>query len=287
MGPVAVAKRVAADTIRQFNDDDSTAMAARIALSMTMALFPFLLFATSLAGFLGFHDQAEDFVDLVFEGWPKQVAEPISEQIQTVLTERHIGLLSVGAALTVVFASNGVEAIRGALSQSYRAHEDRSFFRRRAQSLLFVVGGALLLLLISFLLIVAPYVFALASRTIPDASAFAVISDLPRYAVSIGAAAFVVFACHVWLPAGRRPLAELWPGILTTLGVWIATTWAFAFYLGSFSHYSAMYAGLAGIITAQIFLYMMAVILILGAQMNVALWRYREPELVDQPPSKS
>jgi membrane protein len=83
---------------------------------------------------------------------------------------------------------------------------------------------------------------------------------------------FVVFSCHRWLP-GRRQLARIWPGIVLTLVLWIIAASGFSLYLESFASYSRTYAGLAGIMTALIFLYLMAAILIFGAEYNSALGR--------------
>ena len=278
---ISIAIRVVIDAIIEFKNGDGSALAARVALSMIMAVFPFLLFATSLAGFLGYQAQSSDIVDLVFEAWPAEVAEPIVKQIHAVLSDRHPGFLSVGIALTVLFASNGVEVVRKALNRAYRIHENRSFLHRRLQSLLVIFCGAVLLVLVSFLLVIAPYFVALTEQTIPDPGTYDVIWRILRFAILIAALGSLVLACHVWLPAGRRPFSEVWPGVLATLVFWVATASLFAFYLRSFSHYSVMYAGLAGIITAQIFLYLMAAILILGGEVNVALWRYRQPAPAD------
>jgi membrane protein len=84
---------------------------------------------------------------------------------------------------------------------------------------------------------------------------------------------FAVFACHRWLPGKRRPLARLFPGIMITLALWISAAFGFSLYVHSFANYSATYAGLSGIMTALIFLYLMAVILVFGAEYNSALAR--------------
>ena len=286
MGPIAIAIRVVIDAVTQFKNGDGSALAARVALSMIMAVFPFLLFATSLAGFLGYNAQSNDIVDLVFEAWPKDIAEPIVKQVHAALTQRHPGFLSVAIALTVFFASNGVEVVRKALNRAYRIEETRSFLHRRLQSLLVVFCGAVLLVLISFFLVIAPYFVALTEQTLPNPGGYDVVWRILRFVILIAALGSLVLACHVWLPAGRRPFSEIWPGVLATLILWVATASLFAYYLRSFSHYSVMYAGLAGIITAQIFLYLMAAILILGGEVNVALWRYRQPKPADPAPAE-
>jgi membrane protein len=85
----------------------------------------------------------------------------------------------------------------------------------------------------------------------------------------------VLAAAHLWLPAGRPPWRALWPGIATTLVTWLLAAWIFAYYLRSFANYAATYAGLAGVVTAMFFLYLVAVLMIFGAEFNAALGRLR------------
>ena len=81
---------------------------------------------------------------------------------------------------------------------------------------------------------------------------------------------------HVWLPAGRPHWPRLWPGIVFTLAGWLVAAWVFRIYLTSFSNMAATYAGLAGVFTAIFFLYMVAVLLLFGAEFNAALSRLRD-----------
>ena len=104
-------------------------------------------------------------------------------------------------------------------------------------------------------------------------------SEALRLSTALGLLIFVVFACHRWLPGRRRPLARIWPGIILTLGLWLLAARLFSSYLSSVAIYSLTYAGLAGVMTALIFLYLMAVILILGAEYNSA----REKPQLDRP----
>ena len=64
-----------------FLADDGWAIASHIALSMLMALFPFLIVLTSLAGFFGSKELADGAVELLLQTWPQQVAAPIANEI--------------------------------------------------------------------------------------------------------------------------------------------------------------------------------------------------------------
>ena len=95
--------------------------------------------------------------------------------------------------------------------------------------------------------------------------------------VIAGAVLVVALAgAHVWLPAGRPHWPRLWPGIAFTLTGWFVAAWVFRIYLDSFSNMAATYAGLAGVFTAIFFLYMVAALLLFGAEFNAALSRLRD-----------
>jgi membrane protein len=85
-----------------------------------------------------------------------------------------------------------------------------------------------------------------------------------------------LFAVHFWLPAGKRRLVSIVPGILFTLAAWLVGSTVFATYLDHFSSYVTTYAGLASIMIAVVFLYMLSAIFILGGELNAAISRYLE-----------
>jgi membrane protein len=80
---------------------------------------------------------------------------------------------------------------------------------------------------------------------------------------------------HLWLPAGRRRVYDVIPGVLLTLLLWLAGALIFAYYLATFANYTATYAGLASVMIVLIFLYMVGVIFIIGAEINAALMKFR------------
>src|ERR1700759_2400471 len=107
------------DAFYTFLADDGWAIASHIALSTLMALFPFLIVLTALAGFFGSKELADQAAELLLEGWPKRVAHAISGEIHDVLPTTRGDILPIGVALAIYFASNGVEALRTALNRAY------------------------------------------------------------------------------------------------------------------------------------------------------------------------
>src|SRR5436190_10804726 len=94
---------IAVDAYWRFLADDGWAIASHIALSILMAMFPFFIVLTALAGFLGSGDLADQVANLMLATWPDEVAIPLVQEIHSVLTTVHTGALTLGVVLAVYF----------------------------------------------------------------------------------------------------------------------------------------------------------------------------------------
>jgi len=269
-------RRILSDAAGHFNADDGWAMASHVAISALMALFPFLIFATALASFLGADAFAETAVHLVFDTWPDQIAEPIAREVDRVLTVQRGDILTLGVVAAAFFASNGIEALRVSLNRAYRVAETRSFLWLRLQSLFFVLVATIGFMAISVLLIIAPIAARIAERRFDWIEPYTGTITFWRYVIAGAVIILALIAVHLWLPAGRRRFADIVPGIIFTLAAWITGSNLFASYLEQFSTYAATYAGLASIMVAVVFLYINSVIFIMGGELNASIRRYRD-----------
>jgi membrane protein len=276
MRRLVAVRRVLSDALGHFNTDDGWAMASHLAISALMALFPFLIFATTLASFLGARAFADTAVHLVFDTWPAEIAKPIAREVINVLTVHRRDLLTYGVVLAAYFASNGIEAMRTSLNRAYRVVETRSFLFRRFQSLVFVLITTVCFLAISVLLVFAPLIIRFAETHFVWIRPYLGTIHVWRFVIAAALIVVGLFAVHVWLPAGKRRLVDIMPGILFTLVAWLAGSTMFAAYLDNFSSYVTTYAGLASIMIAVVFLYIVSAIFILGGELNAAIGRYLE-----------
>ena len=267
-------RRVLYDALGHFNDDDGWAMASHLALSALLALFPFLIFATTLASFLGAQAFADTAVHLVFDTWPDQIAEPIAEEVVNVLTVPRTDLLTFGVVAAAYFASNGIEALRTSLNRAYRVTENRGLINLRLQSLGFVLVATIGFVAISVLLVLAPLIARVAVARAPWIQPYMGTITLWRFVIASVVIIIALVVVHMWLPAGRRRFLRILPGIAFTLIGWVAGSAIFAAYLDRFSSYVTTYAGLASIMIAVVFLYIVSVIFIIGGELNAAISRY-------------
>ncbi|MDE1156910.1 MAG: YihY/virulence factor BrkB family protein [Neorhizobium sp.] len=270
-----LAFKVVWDAYWHFAEDDGWAMASHVALSGLLALFPFLIFGTALAGFLGAGGFSQTAIHLMFDTWPADIAQPIATEIQRVIEMPRGGLLTISVLAAAYFASNGVEALRISLNRAYRVIEHRPWYVTRLASLGYVVVAVVMFAAISIVLLAVPVASRFAQTRFPW-----LISDLNAAANwgLIGTALILLIglmASHKWLPAGRRRLIDILPGVILTIALWTLFGFGFATYLATFANYAATYAGLASIMIVLVFLYMVGVIFMLGAEFNAALMKYQ------------
>lgn len=270
---------VAMEAFYTFLADDGWAIASHIALSTLMALFPFLIVLTSLAGFFGSKELADGAVALLLQTWPQQVADALSGEIHDVLTTTRGDILTVGAVLAVYFASNGVEAVRVALNRAYSVVEPRAWYWLRLESIGYTLVAAVTSLLMAFLIVLGPLILETARRHIPFfVESNETLLNFARYGITITAMIVALFVLHAWLPRGRRSFLQILPGIVFTMVASLISGIVFGQYLARFAgNYVTMYAGLASVIIALVFLYFIAAIFVYGGELNAAIMKSHLP----------
>ncbi len=268
--------------IKAFVAHDGLELSGHMAFTAILALFPFLIFLTALAGFIGDAGMAERFVSFMFEFGPPTVAEVLTPVVRDVLTQQRGDILTVGIILALWTASSGVEALRLLLNRSYGVIEDRPIWKLRLQSALLVLVGAIFALLISVLIVLGPLIWHMLER-------FSVVSPfkddlwfMARYGFALIMLVVGLSALHRLLPRRRKPMAQLWPGVIFTCVAWLLVAAAFSIYVTKLATYSVTYGSLGGVIATLIFFYVTAIIFAFGAELNGALFPAPRDPAVDK-----
>jgi membrane protein len=107
-----------------------------------------------------------------------------------------------------------------------------------------------------------------------------------RYPAAVFLLIVGLLLAHLVLPARRVKIAYLFPGVVLTVFVWIALSTVYSYYLSHFATFASTYAGLSGLFGAMFLLYLSALALILGGELNRVIvvrrkWRRVESETAD------
>jgi membrane protein len=273
--------RVPLDAFECFLAADGWAIASYIALTALMSLFPFLILVNAIAGAIGSRDLGDEAGRLLLGAWPREVAAPIAGDVRQVQTAAQSGAVTVSALFAVYFASNGIESLRIGLNRAYDVVETRSWWLLRLESILYVLVSAIALLVVAVFVVLGPLLVATAVRYAHWLEPLDRLGTFARLAVAAGILVVALVLLHMWLPAGRRRVRQILPGVAVTIALWLVGGNSFGLYLAQYANrYVTTYAGLASAMIALVFLYLSAAIFIYGGELNSAIMRARRERAV-------
>ncbi len=256
------------EAIYRLYEHSGFSMAGAVAFSFVVSLFPFCIFLGALGSIFGDQALATQAVDQLFQILPKRVAEGLAPEVGNIMGKSRIDLLGVSGLITLFFATSAIETLRAALNGAYRLKETRPYLLCLVLSMIFVLVSAISMLVLTWAVVVGP---AIAAQFEPsfvkrlfDNTWLAVGT---RYALAALVIAVQLFAFHIWLAAGKRRIADVWPGVALSMILWLASASLYSRYL-DFNDYTRFYAGLSQLMVAMIYFQVTAVIVILGAELN-------------------
>ena len=264
--------------------DEAIPLAGNIAFRAIFSLFPFLIFLTSVAGFFGSEELASSVVNFLLDIAPAPLVKPFTNEIRSILTVPRADLLSLAALLTIWSAMGGVDSVRVCLNRSYDLKEKRPLWLLYAQNVGFVIGAAILMLVVALLLIVLPAISQFFGAHVPNALEPFTSYDYLRYPVAILLLIVSLIIAHKFLPSSAFRTFDILPGIFVTVLVWVAITEGFSWYLRNYNSFASTYASLSGLFATMFFIYLAALALLFGGEVNRVLMVLRTPSV---PPEKA
>jgi membrane protein len=246
-------------TYQSTNDDRLLATAAGVVFFGLLAIFPTVTALVSSYGLFADASTIGANLQTLALMLPEGSFAIVEDQIARVLGQGNASLGAAflfGLALAIWSANAGVKAIIDALNVVNEEREKRSFLKLNLISLAFTTGGiAALLLMVS-----AVVAFPLALDHLGIAPDSKLIVSLARWPLL-----FVIL-----LFASRRPARWQWLGVGTVAAalLWIAGSAALSWYLSNFGDYNATYGSLGAAIGLMMWMWMSAIIVLCGAELN-------------------
>jgi membrane protein len=280
--------RIPLDAFAHFLASDGWAIASYIAFAVLAAMFPFLILVNWIAGVIGSSDLGVEAGRILLGAWPREVAAPIAGDVQEVQTAvQNAGqssTVAVSAALAIYFASNGIESLRIGLNRAYDVMETRNWLLLRAESIFYVLVSAISLLVVAVFVVFAPLLLETAARYAHWLEPLDRLGTVSRLGVASTVLVIALVLLHLFLPAGRRRIGQIFPGVVVTIALWLAGGAGFGMYLAQYANraYVTTYAGLASAMIALVFLYLSAAIFIYGAELNAAILRARHKRVLKE-----
>lgn len=268
--------RVLWPAINHFISDQGFIYAGYIAFASLFAMFPFLLFMVSLAGYLGQSDAAAASIDLALEFLPIEVAGVLRPVILEVRTHASTSLLTLSIMLSLWFASSGFELLRVAVNLAYDVKQYPHFVWSRLQSMLLTIVSAIVIIVAMLTLIVGPVISQLVELLSRGQYVEPNLYALIRQGIGIVLLFGLFSGLYTILPNVGVRMIDVLPGAFVAVMLWVLSAKVYSLYLQNIGRYTVTYGSLAGIILTMFFLYISAIVFIFGAQLNGAVRRERK-----------
>ena len=260
--------------VRRYLRHNVGIQSAALAFYLLFMIFPFLIFISALLGILQLDVAA--ILGALEEILPREVVEIAGVYLRYVRANPSVKLLVFGLVFSIYFPMRAANALMRSVRTAYHLGPPRNPALHQMKSLVYT---AVLILTI---------VLTLAAMTVGERMlAYAVVHfRLPAFLAELwvrlrypaaGLSGYFALSFLYGLAQDQwRPWRDLWPGTLFSLAAWMALSVLYSLYVDNFADYSLLYGSIGTVIVLMIWLYLSAVTLIMGAELNGTLISLRK-----------
>jgi membrane protein len=249
-------------------EDRLLAIAAGVVFFGLLAVFPAITALVSCYGLFANPSTIGANLQTLALMLPQGSFEIVQDQIARVLMKGDTALGATflfGLGLAIWSANAGAKAVIDALNVVYEEREKRSFVRLNLLSLAFTTGGIAALLLMVSAVVAVPLALDHAGL----ASESRIIIGLGRWPLLL---LILLAGLGLLYRFGPSRKAARWEwlsvGTLAAALLWIAGSALLSWYLSNFGNYGATYGSLGAAIGLMMWMWMSAIIVLFGAELN-------------------
>jgi membrane protein len=265
--------------LAKFGSDGCTDMAASLTYYGILSLFPAILALVSIVGLVGQAEQTTNtLLDLVGRMTDPKVVETIKVPIQQLSHSSAAGWTFALGLLTALWSASGyVGAFSRAMNRIYGRPEGRPVWKLRPALLLVTLSAVLIVAVISLLLVVSGPI----ARTLGDAlglgEAAVTVWGIAKWPVVAILAIVLIAVLYYYTPNVKAPKFRwISIGACVALVTMVVASAGFGIYVGNFAKYSNTYGAIAGVVVLLLWLWLMNLSLLFGAELDAELERGRE-----------
>jgi membrane protein len=252
--------------------DDCADLAAQMSFFFVLSLVPFFLVIAALVGWLPSTNHWQALVEWITAYFP-QDSRSLLFSIILDLTDGSRKFLSLGLLATIWSASSGFVSLMEALSIAHGVRETRSYWKKRGIAIAATLAAAIFFVL-SFMLTTMGHDLAVALASKYSNTIFLgsrVTWQIMRWIANLALIITAISLANYFLPNGKREWRWATPGT-----VFVALTLAlgsigFDSYIKHSTSIPVVYGALAAVIVFMLWIYMVSLILLIGAETDTVI----------------
>jgi membrane protein len=255
----------------QINEDDIFGNAAKLSYYFLLALFPLLLFVTTMLGY--FADAGSqlrtELLHVLSTVIPADASSLIFKTVNEVQEHAGGGKLSFGILATLWAASNGMGALTDALNVAYEVRETRPWWKSRLIAVALTIVLSVLILSALVLVLFGGHIAVWIAAHWSFGAVFVTAWKVLQWVVVL-AFVLLAFALMYYFAPDVHTRRWQWiaPGTIIAVVLWLVVSFAFRLYLHFFNSYSATYGALGAVIILMLWFYLTGAAILVGGEIN-------------------
>jgi membrane protein len=246
--------------------------ATSVAFSLTLASFPAVIFLFTLIPYIPIENFDDQIMEFLGELIPRGIYVEVSQTIRDIVSRPRKGVLSIGFATALITATNGMVSLMRSFNIVYKARENRGFFKTRGIAILLTLFLALVMIVSIVLLIVGDRImFLVAEWGLVEEVWIINFVNITRYVITFATLALGVSLIYRFAPNKYVRIPFFNPGSLIASALIVLATYGFSFYFSNFSSYNKLYGSIGTMIALMLWIYLIALVLILGFEINASI----------------
>lgn len=272
-------KFIAKKTFREFMRDQCQDLAAALTYFGVLSVFPALLALVSLLGVFGQAERTTSaLLDIVQSLAPGDTVNFLREPVEELVSSPAAGFTLVfGLAVALWSASGYVGAFGRAMNRIYEVDEGRGVVKLRGTMLGVTVATLLIVALLALMLVLTGPVAEAVGGVIGLGPAFLTTWNILKWPAMVALVIVAIAILYYATPNVQQPKFRWMSlGSFIALVVSLLATVGFAFYVANFSNYNRTYGTLGGVIVLLLWLWILNMSLLFGAEFDAELERGRQ-----------
>ena len=258
--------RLAGDMIRRYYVHDVARDSAALTYYLLFAIFPLLIFVSTLLGVLEL--DIASITAVLAPILPSDVVDIIRTYLEYVAANQSRQLLWFSLVFSIWFPMRSTGCLMHSLRKAFGRSAPENILLGQLRTLLFTIWMIGLTLA---LVVVGRRALYFLSGFLPLSETFISVWGYLRFII-LGLVMAISLGILYQLALGqRRPLREVLPGVGSSLAAWLLLSMAFSYYVENMARYAQLYGSIATIVVVLLWLYMSGQVLILGAELSASL----------------
>ncbi|MDQ0925158.1 membrane protein [Pseudarthrobacter sp. W1I19] len=272
-------KYILKKTLREFTKDDCPDLAAALTYYGVLSLFPAILALVSLIGLFGDPQKTTDALLQIVRGFvPAETADTVGGVVSDLANAPAAGFtLVIGLATALWSASGYVGAFGRAMNRVYEVDEGRPFVKLRGTMLAVTLLAIVIVAVLAGMLVLSGPVAEAVGGLIGLSGVFLTIWNIAKWPVMVVLIIGIIAVLYYATPNVKQPKFKwMSMGSGIALFVFLLASLGFGFYVGNFGNYNKTYGALGGVIVMLLWLWILNMSLLFGAEFDAEMERGRQ-----------